>query len=212
MLRNPVDMMISLQSQLLYNSVETLTDFRDALADEEARRTGTSTTVRKPRIPVASCYRHVARYPEQVRRYLDTFGRDNVHVIIFDDLKADTAGAYRRTLEFLGVDPTFAPAFERINANKSLRWTLLQRLIWTSPLGRSYRLREMVPKFARAALTRLNSKVHERPPMDPVLREELTEEFAPSVAELGDLLGRDLTHWSRSVPPAGQPEVAHAQG
>jgi hypothetical protein len=38
----------------------------------------------------------------------------------------------------------------------------------------------------------------ERPsPIDPKLRRQLQEEFAPEVARLSKLLGRDLTYWSR---------------
>ncbi len=32
--------------------------------------------------------------------------------------------------------------------------------------------------------------------MDPDLRRQLTEEFAPQVEELGKLIGRDLSAWS----------------
>jgi hypothetical protein len=33
--------------------------------------------------------------------------------------------------------------------------------------------------------------------MDPELRRQLTDEFAPMVRELGALVGRDLAAWSR---------------
>ncbi|MFW6154847.1 MAG: sulfotransferase family protein [Planctomycetota bacterium] len=197
MLRNPVDMMVSLHSQLCHNAEETVTDFEAALAEEADRRAGKFDSLPTPRIPQAFCYRHMARYPQQVKRYYEVFGPDNVHVIIFDDLKANTPGVYRDVLEFLGVDPTFAPTFERINANTSARWPRLQQLILASPFGRSYRLRRMIPGVLRRMISGLNSKVHERAPMAPALRRALTDEFAPVVSELSDLLKRDLTHWSR---------------
>jgi hypothetical protein len=34
--------------------------------------------------------------------------------------------------------------------------------------------------------------------MDPALRAALTAEFAPQVAELGELIGRDLSAWSKA--------------
>lgn len=63
-----------------------------------------------------SSYRSAVRYAEQLARYVDTFGEDRVHVILFDDLSADTEGTFRLTCEFLGVDPTFKLDFEVVNA------------------------------------------------------------------------------------------------
>jgi hypothetical protein len=49
----------------------------------------------------------------------------------------------------------------------------------------------------RDALVNANSLPEERRPMDPELRRRLTMELAPEVAELGQLIGRDLSAWSR---------------
>ena len=82
-LRNPVDMMFSLHGHNLYNEAfEDLKDFEEALKAEEGRKKEYMDSKDKwhPHI----FYREVARYPEQVQRYFDNFGRDNVKVIIFD--------------------------------------------------------------------------------------------------------------------------------
>jgi hypothetical protein len=50
-----------------------------------------------------------------------------------------------------------------------------------------------------ARLRKINSRDGVRPALSPELRERLNEEFAPEVAHLSELLGRDLTHWSRST-------------
>ena len=38
-------------------------------------------------------YRKIVRYTEQVQRYFDIFGRERVHVVIYDDFAADPAVA-----------------------------------------------------------------------------------------------------------------------
>ena len=48
----------------------------------------------------------------------------------------------------------------------------------------------------RDALVNANSTKAQRQTMDPALRARLTEEFAPQVAELGEIIGRDLSAWS----------------
>jgi hypothetical protein len=50
----------------------------------------------------------------------------------------------------------------------------------------------------RDRLVDANSRAADRQQMDPGLRARLSAEFAPQVAELGELIGRDLSEWSRA--------------
>lgn len=55
---------------------------------------------------------------------------------------------------------------------------------------------------------RLNTSYEPRQPLDPGLQMRLQREFAPEVEDLGEPLGRDLTHWSKGpedYPFAGPP-------
>jgi hypothetical protein len=199
MLRNPVDVMYSQHSQLVYNLREDLTDFAEALAAEGDRAAGKRIPADALR-PEALLYRRSVRFPEQVSRYLDCFGRERVHFIVFDDLAADAAGVYRSTLNFLGVDAAFEIEHTVENANKASRSRLVQRLVFAppKPLRSVYgRLRTMpMMHRVRDRIARSNVERVKRQPMDPQLRRQLTAEFAPQVEELGELIGRDLSAWS----------------
>jgi hypothetical protein len=201
MLRNPVDVMYAQHSQLLFNAGEDIPDFADALAAEPARKRGE----RLPPGPVRvenMLYREGVRFAEQLERYHDAFGSDRVHVVVYDDFRDDTAGAYAGVLEFLGVDASFRPDFAVVNANKRPRLEILQRAIYRPPrrlLGAVGWLRRFpMVHAARAALVRANSRSARRPPMDPGLRAELTREFEPEVRRLERLIGRELTAWTMS--------------
>ena len=74
-------------------------------------------------------YREWVKYTEQIRRYFDAFGRENVHVIILDDLQKNAAGTLRETLEFLGVRTDFEPDLRIRNPNKLPRSRMLQRYL-----------------------------------------------------------------------------------
>jgi hypothetical protein len=201
MLRNPVDMMYSLHSQLLFSSNEDLADFGEALAAEEDRRHGRRMPPRARR-PEGLQYRACGRYAAHVRRYLETFGPDAVHVIVYDDFSADPATSYRRTLEFLGVDPAFEADFSVVNRSKEARSRWLQQLTYAPWFMRTTaKLPKPVNHVIRRSLKRLNFKEQPRTTLDPQLRARLTQEMAPDVTELGELLGRDLSSWRR-LPPA----------
>ena len=200
MLRNPVDVMYSQHSQLVFNQREDLTDFAAALEAEPDRMAGRRVPPDAIR-PEALFYRKSVRFPEQVRRYLDVFGRADVHFVVFDDLVADAAGVYRATLEFLAIDPTIPLDPTVYNPNRSARSDRMQRAIFAPPpalRGLFGRLRQ-VPLLHRVRdrLVTANSRPAERQKMDPALRAALTAEFAPQVAELGEIIGRDLSAWSR---------------
>jgi hypothetical protein len=200
MLRNPVDVMHAQHSQLVFNQREDLTDFAEALSAEPARRRGERMPAGGLRAE-AVFYRESVRFAEQLERYIDTFGRERVHVIVYDDFAADPRQAYRSVLTFLGMSTGFEPVFEVRNPNRRARSALLQRLAFRPPAP----LRRAVPVLrrfpivhsVREAVVGFNSAPERRAPMDPKLRRQLTAEFAPQVARLGQLIGRDLSAWSR---------------
>jgi hypothetical protein len=196
-LRNPVDVMYAEHSQLIYNVIEDIPVFEDALAAEPDRRAGR-------RIPPGPInienlfYRHSVRFAEQLERYFAVFGRDQVHVMLWDDLRRDGANTVRGALEFLGVDPSLAAAPPDANENKRVRSPLLQRLIFAPrlllPLAPFLRRFPLV-RAARSKLLDLNSEAQPRAPMDPALRRQLLDEFTPEIERLGRLIGRDLSGW-----------------
>ena len=186
MLRNPVDVMHSLHSGALYG-LEPITDFEAALA-MDATRTG------RERVG----YRDLTDFPSQVQRYLDLFGRENVHTIIYDDLKRDPAAVYQDTLRFLGVRLGFTPQFIILSANERVRNIRLQRTL-SRPSRALRHLSALVPSGLRPrirrALFNCNLEVRPRPPMDLELRRRLQKEFEPKVEQLSKLLGCDLSGW-----------------
>jgi hypothetical protein len=187
MLRNPVDVMHSLHSSALY-SPEPVTDF-EAAVEADARRSG----------PERIGYHEFTDFPKQVRRYFDLFGRANVHIIIFDDLKENPGSAYRNTLRFLKVDEGFVPEFTIVNANASVRYLRLQRNLAHPPGVLREIARALVPQLLRTRIKRSlldsNLVVRPRAPMDLRFRRRLQKEFEPQVEQLSKLIGRDLSAW-----------------
>jgi hypothetical protein len=209
MLRNPVDVMYSLHRELVFYRGEILDDFEEALAAEEDRKQGRR--IGPSRRPEALFYHATVQFADQVQRYMETFGSQRVKVILYDDFTTDTVGAYAELLRFLGVDDGFRPEFVRVNESKLPRNKRLQALVVRPPEPVA-RLVPIVRRFQvahrlRAALLGLNSRSARRPDMPPELRSRLTSELTPEILRLGDLIGRDLTAWTR-VPgamPAGRP-------
>ena len=203
MLREPTEMLYSLYNQFRLDGNEHLPSFAEALAAEDDRLAGRRVT-RSTYFPQGLIYHSVAAYTEQVRRYLKVFGRKQVHVILYDDFAADTAGAYKSVLEFLEVDATRPPiSFPVINGSQEIKSSWLRSLI-SDPLvrGTAIATRNWVPapifkglQQIESRLMQMNVRAAKRPALEPALRQRLLREFAPEVTQFGKLIGRDLSAW-----------------
>ncbi len=197
MLRNPVDMIYSHHSHLYWAGYEPIRDFAQALAAEPLRKQGIQVPPHA-NLREALFYRDTARYSGQIMRYIKIFGEENVHIVIFDDLKENLPGEYEKILSFLGVRKDFRPKFHIANANKEPRipWLMpyiqnppqvIQKLLGLLP----HRMALLILQKAAALDTRMTS----RPPMPSELRKRLIDEFVPEVERIEKLLKRDLPHW-----------------
>ena len=193
MLRDPVEMLYSLHGRRLYGGSEDLERFEDALAAEDDRKQGRRIP-RRARNITAFYYRDVGRYAGQVERYLEQFGPDRVHIIIFEEFRRDPAKAYRETLLFLGVDASFVPVFNIVNAGTLRRSRRLHQALHTAFVIRSFRAvvpRRLRPYFGRI-WDALNSREAPREPLDPDVAATLRAELLPDIQRLGGLINRDV--------------------
>ncbi len=207
MLRNPVEMLHSLYYQFQFDGNEHLPTFAEAIAAEKDRRAGRRLG-RQHYFAQGLVYHDIARFTRQVERYFNTFGRDRVHVIVYDDFAANPDAEYRRALDFLGVAPLpIKNGAKVINGNKHVKNPVLRAVLNDPSVRRSLlTIRPWLPQRvfkalgrAEARLRKLNTVPAARQSLDPELRRRLDAEFAPEVERLSVLLGRDLTGWSRDA-------------
>ncbi|MDZ7668728.1 MAG: sulfotransferase [Gammaproteobacteria bacterium] len=199
-IRNPADMLYSLHAHYMQRTgCEDQSDLMSAMALETYRRRGHAVPA-GARFPQMLYYSEIPRYSEQLQRYFHHFGREQVHVILFDDVRSDPETVYRRTLEFLDLDSDYRPEFRVYNRSAPVRDTWLRRL-WKRGTWR-YHVRSMIPQRLHDARVERRRRRREMdagrqpwPPMPCELRAHLTEQFRDEIARLEDLLQRDLSAW-----------------
>jgi hypothetical protein len=214
-LRNPPDMAHAMHGQRVTNGSEPILDFAAALAADESPDGGGAD--RLTMIQSSGTYRERASYAQQLQRWFAVFPRDQVHVIVFDDLIADTPGEFRALLEFLGVNPDYRPASFDVR-NASYRWASgWKALISSGPVR--WARHELLPRLlgeagtARAARlvnrrARIFRRATPRRSLSPELRKRLEADFTDDVRRLGELLDRDLLSlWfgGPARPPDAEP-------
>ena len=202
MVRDPVDMIYSLHAQRLYAGTEDIENFQQAIEAEDGRRSGTL-PAKHSWITRGLFYLDVAKFTKQIERYVDAFSWNQIKVIVFDDFKNETARVFQETCEFLELDANFEPALEIVNPHKRARSRKFQEALDSRPSPSLQRVgRRIMSQATRRSLyqtlRRWNTDRSPRPRLDPQFRRQLQAEFRDDVERLSNLLGRDLTHWSRS--------------
>jgi hypothetical protein len=118
LLRNPVDRAFSHYQHEVALGREPLS-FEDALAAEDERMHGElERMLEDPRYFSHAWWNYTyaarGRYAEQLEGWFEALPREQVLVLLTDELASDTAGTYRRTLDFLGVDERGLESYPRI--------------------------------------------------------------------------------------------------
>ncbi|QZD92871.1 sulfotransferase [Qipengyuania xiapuensis] len=184
MLRDPVDRMYSQYMHLRRAAREDL-DFEAALAAEDSRFAQGWGDM--------WLYRRSAMSADSVERYFDTFGRDNVKVILASEMREDTLGTVMSIQKFIGVAPRsdldLEGEFNRSGLPKS---RLVARALDASPLATF--AKKVVPRGIGAAVKRKLQEMNtgERMVLSAEDRAKYASIFSEDTRRLEALLGREL--------------------
>lgn len=215
MVRDPVDMVYSWHAQLVYNCEETEQDFRKAweLQGERAAGKNVPESCRDYR---QLLYAEIGKFGKQIEHLYATFPRDQVLVIVLDDMSADVKKVYEDTLAFLGVKSDGRTDFPRINVGKTVPDTWWGRFSGRPPdwwIRGSHFLKTTFNIDDFHILSNLRerfAKKEKRPPLPADFRAELVEVFRDDIEKLSDLLGRDLSWWTEAKPTEIAQQVSEA--
>lgn len=167
---------------------------------------------------VSQLYVELGQYSEQIRRYQALFGRDQVLVLLLEDLKRRPRMVLERVTEFLEIDPGPIADMDLgtpYNAHRSARGAWVRHLAG-SPLSRFIGDVILPRAWGKYIWQRWLLRDHVKPPMDEDARNFLQEIYAPEVDALEQLLERPLPElrlsWHAAPRPALQETPVIRQG
>lgn len=204
MIRNPVDMVISYHGQKIYTFEETEHDFRKAWYLSDKRSHGLYIPP-KCKAPMHLDYKMMGRLGEQLRNVIDLIGRDQLHVIVFDDFVADTKSAFRGALEFLSLPPIELERFPAANARRRHSLPTVAKLFMKPPDTLNWLkegLKQRFPaqtKMVGNTIYRSLRRDQKQPEIRAELKKDVAKEFAADIDLLSKLTNRDLSHWYRYI-------------
>jgi hypothetical protein len=202
-LRHPVERAFS-------DYLQTIQWEREELPFLEALKQGYET---EPKIyGVSRLYVDLGLYAEQVQRYLETFGEEQIKILLHEDFKEDPRAMLESVLEFLDVDPGHASSirtdvqYNKYSIPKEGTFNRLAERVLESRAFRSRRFTALRAKLIPDPKLRFKLRQHlrfeegEKPELDEKSRQFMMELYRPDILKLQNLLDRDLGHWLEGRP------------
>jgi hypothetical protein len=145
------------------------------------------------------------RYGEQLDRYLSYFDRDQLLILISEEVFSDQNASLNHICSFLGVDDAFYQDQEWIASreNRAARtrskFALEVMQVIATWMRHTEGVRQVLDALKATGLTDLikdaNREPREYPEMDPEVRKALDEYYASTVLRVEEILGREIKAW-----------------
>ena len=189
-LRNPIERAYSAFWYSKSQSWEEATSFKEALGNTQFK-----SQVHKN----STDYLYMSNYKEHLDNLFSYFNRDQVKLILFDDLKQDMHSVCEDIFSFLDIDQSFLPEIIIKNKTKASRLHFIDKLL-NSQLPfkrflRKYVIGNSASIFIKEKAESLNRKSFVKPKIDLNTKDELQKYFLPMIEELESLYSLDLSSW-----------------
>ena len=145
---------------------------------------------------VSRLYLELGLYAEQVRRYLEHFPKQQVHIILYDDYRENARETMQSLCRFLDIDD-HAPIdlSRKLNSAGMPRFRHINYAL--TQIGAVSAIKRLISQPMKQRLQSLMYSRANIPKMDSRARSRLADFYRDDVGQLGELLSRDLSGWLR---------------
>ena len=135
------------------------------------------------------------KYSEQVKRYLENFPKNNIKVIIYEDMKKDNFRVFREVCDFLGIGNSFKPIIMKRNTSRIERKNLFSKTLSRAPLYKLYLfIDKHFPVKIKNLIFKTGTKImfkQKKIEIPKDIKKELMEKTKPEVVKINDLLHKE---------------------
>ena len=137
-------------------------------------------------------------YYEQVKRYLDLFGKNKVKIFLFEELKKGSVKIMQEVFSFLEVDNSFVPNIDIYNATGLPKNRILHKFLRHNNVIKNI-TRPITPNGLRAKIFKfIESKNYSKKKISPIdisTKKMLLNKFKNDILKLQELIHIDLSEW-----------------
>lgn len=193
-LRQPVDRAYSAYLMWHRDGFDPAPTFEEALELDEVKE---GSSLRPP-----TPYRGLMAYTNKLAAYHKIFPKEQIKILLYDDLNDSPKTFFQQIFKFLEVDATFEPDLTRRENTAGVHSSRFIAALLGRPNPIRYLTRTFLPDNLRSRLRRraLQHSLKPPPQLSPQLRSTLTKQCEGEILALQDLIGRDLSHWLHEKP------------
>ena len=206
-LRNPADRVYSWYNFLCQYGVEPGLSLERALAEEDQRIAVAAE--RRDTWFADECilYFQYGLIAHDIARFVRRFPKEQIHVALFEDLKARPAETTRAVYQFLGVDPAFTPRTSKVH---NPTWFPLSVRLQHAFASRS-RIHPFLPSlgpvrfFDRQVIpwvcwtNTVLGQLRKKPAFNPSTRRALLNRYRDDIRQTEELIGLSLQAWLKDA-------------
>ena len=142
-------------------------------------------------------YKDKGYYAEQLERYFALFPKENIKVLLFEDLVENPIKTTQEVFKFLNIDKSFIPdTSKKVNVSgtpKGLFGLFIMKLRYYNLIP-NIQFSSYLPNFIIQFI--FNSAYKKASPLAPEIKKRITHTFyKEDILKLEKLIGKDLQHW-----------------
>lgn len=149
---------------------------------------------------IAYDYLGFSFYYEPLKGYINAFGKENVKIYLYEDLKERPVWLVKEIFSFLNVNIKFLPqslgkAYNISGVPKEGVYKIIYNLgIYYNPF--KFFIKQFFPENFKIKIRKIVRKIFYYKPQLPIeARKKLIGIFKDDILKLQELINRDLTHW-----------------
>jgi len=145
-------------------------------------------------------YTQVGMYYKQVKRFIDTFGRKNVKIILFEEFTKNHQKILKEIYEFLEIKPLLHNKISHYNISNKLKIKKINQFMGKNYLIQRW-LKKIIPSEMRKKIVYyiINKLNVSQPKIEINLSKQeklnLYKKFIPDIKKLGSLTKKDFSIW-----------------
>jgi hypothetical protein len=192
-IREPISFLRSFHYQLLYRLIEDEPDFLQALSMEESRRANQNIP-KYCHYPFYLYYSSLIDYKKYIKRYVDIYPRDNIKIVLFDDIEKNEITIYKEILQFLNAkNLDFVPSKPDRNSSHTFRFVWLRKKLFTPSVQKW--LHTHIPVHLLPLGAKISKKIFKKNQAKPFVSREdirrLKDQYKHNVYELSLFLSEE---------------------
>ena len=141
-------------------------------------------------------YIELGLYYQQVKRYIDNFGKDRVKIYLQDDMRDNMKDVLKDLFTFLEIDNSMIPKInKKYNIFSISKYNFINK-IYVFHRTRKY-LSKILPNNNKEYLKKILFQNYDKPKLNDDIKTYLLSVYLDDINNLEQLINRDLSNWKK---------------